>query len=122
MPIHFIVNRTTHQIDAVAIGPIRYADVEQHLSWERQEHGLSCPEFVDARQAEINFTPKEVRQIVELLRKLGRDTELGPTAVLVSTEVAFGVIRMLEVLLEDVCAIRPFRDEPAARKWLAPQI
>ena len=122
MPIHFVVNRTTHQINAVASGPIRYHDVEVHLMWERQEHGLSYPEFIDARQAEINFTPTEVRQIVELIRKLAKDTALGPTAVLVSTEVAFGVMRMLGVLLEDVCAIRPFHDEQAARKWLAQEV
>jgi hypothetical protein len=58
----------THQIDAVAIGLIRYADAERHLLSPRQEHGLSYPEFIDARPAEINLTPTEVRQIVELLR------------------------------------------------------
>jgi hypothetical protein len=52
---------------------------------------------------------------------VGGDSTLGPTAVLVSDDVAFGVIRMLEVLVEDICEVRSFRDEQEARAWLAAQ-
>ncbi len=86
---------------------------------ERQWQGLSYPELVDARGAGIEFTPSEVREVVELLRQLGTESRLGPTAVLVSSDAAFGIIRMLEMLVEDVCEIKPFRDEPEARAWLA---
>jgi hypothetical protein len=64
----------TNQIDAVAIGLIKYADVERHLLSERQQHGLSYPEFIDALPAEVNplrprsgkllsyFVPEQLRE------------------------------------------------------------
>jgi len=43
---------------------------------------------------------------------------LGPTAVVVSSEFGFGMIRMLEILLEEVCIVKPFHDYDAAEQWL----
>jgi hypothetical protein len=31
------------------------------------------------------------------------------------------LMRMIEILVEDVCDVRPFRDEQEARAWLAAQ-
>ena len=73
------------------------------------------------------MTPEEIRLIVDLVRAEARRKVLGPTAVVVSTDVAFGMLRMLrmlrmrEQLVEDVALIRPFRDDAAAVEWLAIQ-
>jgi hypothetical protein len=66
----------------------------------------------------IKFSPAEVQELLELLRSLVRSHCLGRTAVVVSTDVAYGIMRMLKVLVEDVCVVRPFRDLPAAELWL----
>lgn len=121
MPIILNVDHERKEVHAVAIGPISYSDVEDHLSTERHFGGLPYKEFVDARGAGISWTPAEIRQIVALLRSLGQQSKLGPTAVLVSNDAAFGVLRMLQTLVEDVCEVRPFRDEQEARIWLASQ-
>jgi len=122
MPI--IVSAVDHernQIDAVAFGPINYAEVEKHLLEERGMEGLAYKEFVDARDAGLIFalSPAEIRQIVGLVRSLCQQSPFGPTAVLVLTDFAFGIMRAMEMLLEDVLEIRPFRDEKIARSWLA---
>ena len=67
------------------------------------------------------MTPEEIRLIVDLVRAEARRKVLGPTAVVVSTDVAFGMLRMLEQLVEDVALIRPFRDDAAEVEWLAIQ-
>ena len=121
MPIILSVDHERHEVNCVAIGPISFADVEHHLSTERNFKGLAYKEYIDARGAGISFTPAEIRQIVELLRSLGRDLKLGPTAVLVSSDAAFGVTRMLESLVEDVCEVKSFREEREARAWFAMQ-
>jgi hypothetical protein len=113
------VDHERKQVDAVAIGPISYADVEDHLLAERHFGGLPYKEFIDARAAGVLFNTAEIRRIVALLRRLGQESKLGPTAVLVSTDVAFGLMRMLEILVEDVANVEPFRDEQEARGWLA---
>lgn len=119
MPIILNVDHERKEVDAVAIGPISYADVEDHLLTERYFGGLAYKESIDARGAGVLFTPAEIRQIVALLRRLGQESKLGPTAVLVSTDVAFGLMRMLEILVEDVAKVRTFREEQEAREWLA---
>jgi hypothetical protein len=43
---------------------------------------------------------------------------LGPTAIIVVSDFAYGMMRMLEILVEDVCDIRPFRDRGEAEKWI----
>lgn len=121
VPIIQTVDHERKQVDAIAIARIHYADVEDHLLQERYFGGLAYKKFIDARVAEISFTLDEIRQIVTLLRSLGQHSKLGPTAVLVSSEAAFGIMRMLEMLAEDVVEVRPFRDEPEARLWLASQ-
>lgn len=37
---------------------------------------------------------------------------------MVSTVVGFGVMRMFDILVEDVCVIRPFWDMEEAERWL----
>ncbi len=119
MPIIMGINHERGEINAVAIGPTNYSDVENHLLMQRHFKGLPYKEFIDGRSAEMVLTPAEIRLIVALLRSLGQQSKLGPTAVLVPNDVAFGSMRMLQILVEDVCEVRPFRDEQEAKAWLA---
>src|SRR5208282_5618342 len=110
MPIISKVDRERKEIHAVAVGPVTFADVEAHLLQQKNWGVLAYREFIDGRGAGPIFTPAEVRQIVELLRKMSEGSPLGRTAVLVSSDYAFGVMRMLEMLIDDVCQLKPFRD------------
>jgi hypothetical protein len=121
MPI--ILNKVDHErreVDALATGPITYAEIEHHLLEERNFGGLAYKEFVDARDAALVFAayPAQIRQIVGLIRNMGQQSTLGPSAVFVSTDFSFGVFTCLEVLVQDVAEIKPFRDESEARAWL----
>jgi hypothetical protein len=75
--------------------------------------------LIDARGFSPAFSPEEVRTLVNILRRLGKDSKLGPTAIIVDTDFGYGMLRLLEVLVEDVCDIRPFRRQEEAEKWLA---
>ncbi len=115
----------THSIDhdhrymkTTASGPVDWEEARTHLLHERREGGLSYAELIDARRATPTWSTNQAREIVELLKTLGRESRLGPTAVVVSSDLAFGMMRMLEILLEDVCIVRPFRDYEAAVQWL----
>ena len=119
MPILSSVDHRKQQIDSVAVGPITFADVRAHIFREKQWEGLPYREFIEGRGAGVQLSPGEIRQIVDLLRSLKDGSKLGPTAIVVSTDYAFGLMRMLEMLVDDVCEIRAFRDEQVAREWLA---
>ena len=79
---------------------------------------LAYPELVDARKADLELSPADVRQIVSILQTLSRESPLGKTAVVVSTDLAYGMMRMLSILVEDYCSVSPFRNLDEANNWL----
>jgi hypothetical protein len=122
MPITIsTIDHERRRIDAVAFGPIHYIDVERHLVEERTIGGIAYKEFIDGRDANLLFalSPAEIRQIVNLVRILARQDKFGATAVVVANEFGFGIMRAMEVLLEDVADVRPFLEERLAWSWLA---
>ena len=116
--IGYSVDAEQRLVTTVAEGAVSAADVRQHLSSEQRDSALPFRELIDARHAWIDLSPAEVREIVDLLRSLSRQHYLGPTAVVVSSPIAFGVMRMLENLVEDVCVVRAFRDFAQAESWV----
>ena len=101
-----------------AEGPITLHEISAHLEEEHLVGGLPYRELIDARGYRPAFTSDDVRSIVDILRRLGQTSRLGPTAIIVDSDVGYGMIRMLEILVEDVCAVRPFRRQEEAEKWL----
>lgn len=121
MPVKLEVDHQQQQTRATAIGEITLADIQSHLAEEGKLSGLGYRELIDASEATSEFCSEDARRLVELLKHLGSQGVLGPTAVIVSNDLNYGVLRMLEMLLDDVCKVRPFRaaQRAEADKWLA---
>jgi len=101
-----------------AEGTITLDDIRSHLEQERVGTGLSYDELIDARGFSPDISQQSVRAIVDVLHRLGKESRLGPTAVIIDNDVGYGMLRMLEVLVGDVCQIRPFRHQQEAEDWL----
>jgi hypothetical protein len=121
MPITIEVNHERREVRTIAEGPITMEEIESHLNSETDHRALGYPELIDARLATAKFNTDDARETVYLLRRLGEKGSLGPSAVIVADEVTYGMMRMLEILLDDVCELRPFRQSERAKadKWLA---
>ena len=120
MPIQIVVDHELKEVKTTATGPIVIADVQKHLAQEQDEGGLAYRELVDASEAEPLMSTKDARATVELLKTLAAQGMLGPTAVIVPNDVGYGLVRMVEILLDGAAEIRPFRKAEAvdAREWL----
>jgi len=118
MPITATYDHQHRRVLATATGQISLEEIRSHLEEERQEPALGYTEVIDARGAVPDFPPADVRILVAWLRWLGERTRLGPTAVVVDSDFTFGMTRMIEMLVEDVTPIRPFRDKLDAELWL----
>ena len=118
MPITATYDHQHRRVVATAVGRITLDEIRSHLEEERQEPALAFTEVIDARGATPDFSPADVRVMVAWLRWLAERTRLGPTAVIVDTDFAFGITRMIEALVEDVALVKPFRDKLAAEIWL----
>ena len=120
MPISLSVDHSNKLIHAEAVGAITRGDIEQHLSEERRAGGISYRELIDATLATAAFDAADVRSLIDTVRVLVREIDFGPTAVIVADDTTYGMLRMLETLLEGVCDVRPFRhaERNAAEQWL----
>lgn len=118
MPIIATFDHKHRRVTARAEGRIELDDIREHLEEERQEPGLAYSELIDARGSVPAFPPADVRVLVAWIRWLGERTRLGPTAVVVDSDLEFGMARMVEILVEDVCLVKPFRDKLDAELWL----
>ena len=112
------VDTERNEVTTIAEGTVTLDEVRAHLHREKSDSALPYRELIDARNAAVSLCSSELQQIVELLRSLARSRGLGRTAVIVSTDVAYGIMRMIQILLEDVCVVQPFRDLAAATLWL----
>lgn len=118
MPITATYDHKHRRVIATAVGRISLDEIRSHLEEERQEPALSFTEVIDARDAIPDFHPADVRILVAWLRWLAEKTRLGPTAIVVDSDFAFGMARVIETLVEDVALVKPFRDKLDAELWL----
>ena len=119
MPIQFTFDSERHRAKASAHGLVSYEEIGAHLSHERDARLLSRPQLIDATHVTPTLTPAQARGLVSILLSLGAEHALGPSAVVVGSDLAYGMMRMVEILSEDVCQIRPFRSRAEAEVWLA---
>lgn len=121
MPISMSVNHKQHTVHAEAVGEISYDEIVEHLHRERDARGIPYREVIDATRATAAFDSSDARRLVSLVRQLGQENAFGPTAVVVGNDLTYGMLRMLEILLDDVADVRPFRsgERRDAEAWVA---
>jgi hypothetical protein len=100
-------------------GALKYEDIYNHLIDERNACGLDWPEIIDAHAATPSVSSGEVRALVWLLHSLSETNTIGPTAFLVGTPEAYGVVRMAGVWCGNMCSIAPFWTQAEAEAWIA---
>jgi hypothetical protein len=105
-------------METVAVGPITRDELEMHWRAELTDGGEPYPELIDASAATVAFDSTDVRRVIELVKSTAIAGQLGPTAVVVQSDVGYGMVRMFSLLVEPFCLIRPFRDREAAEAWL----
>ena len=120
MPISFALDEAARIVRTTATGRIARLDIEQHLDAEFRAGDTAYPEIVDATDATPAFDAADARTLVATIRRMAAEGRCGPTAVIVGTDVGYGMLRMLGTLLDDVAEVRPFRsgDRTAGEAWV----
>jgi len=119
MPVTYALDPERHELAATAEGAITMDDIRKHLTKEHRDKGLPYRELIEASRATVSFSSSDVRATVDILRVYAREGVLGPTAIVVGNDLAYGMMRMLGILLEGVCELRPFHTRQDAERWLA---
>jgi hypothetical protein len=100
MPIHFYYDRDLGILFTRAEGLLTFDEILRHLNKERSAKGIGHPEVFDATQASTDATADQVRLVVQRMIDMRRQGAFGPTAVITTNDVVFGMARMLAILSE----------------------
>src|SRR5262245_6805075 len=95
MSFSYQVDREQRRMKTQVEGLVQYSDITEHMEAEVRQGSHPFAELIDARRATAALTSAEVRQCVHLLDKLATQSTLGPTAILVSDDLSYGMVRML---------------------------
>jgi hypothetical protein len=119
MPIQYVIDTTRQRLLTRADGLVTFEDLSEHLDAEERDRALGLPELFDARGATTNLTATEVRALVQRAAAALRCNPLGPTAIVATDDVVFGMARMYAILTEQAGArVEVFRDVGSADRWL----
>lgn len=112
------LDQVRRRLHVVVQGRVTLAEIRQHIVQERDSFQLGYQELIDAREWELGLSADEMRRVGDEIRQLAALYQLGPTAVLVGSDPAFGMVRMLGLQVDDICSVRPFRSLAEAERWL----
>lgn len=125
MPIRYSIDRLNGRLLTHAEGVVSFEDINAHLDIEQRDRNLDRPELIDARGATVDLTTEQIRRLVQRTTNMLRLVDLGPTAIVTTSDVVFGMARMYSLLVESAgIATEVFRDIESATRWLeqvAPQ-
>jgi hypothetical protein len=119
MPIDYSIDPANGRLLTRADGVVTFHDINAHLDLEERNRDLTRVELIDARNAVANLTPDEVRLLVVRAADMLRTFDLGPTAIVTTDDMVFGMARMYALLAERVgVSAEAFRDVQSAANWL----
>ena len=120
MPITFELDRARGQLRTTVHGSVTVDDVRAHAEALVREKALGYADLIDARAAKgPGLFSGDIQQIAQLIGTLHDDFAMGPRAIVVGTNSAYGMVRMLAALASAWTTIEVFRDWDAAERWLA---
>ena len=119
VPITFSLDAPRRRLRTTVEGPATVDEVATHFEALVRDKLVGYADLIDARNAKgPGWFSADVRRAAELVRNVGGSGAVGPRAVLVSSSAAFGMVRMLSVLLNPWMTMEVFRDPGSADEWL----
>ena len=120
MPIIARVEHTSGRLYSRASGILTYEDLRYHLTETRALLARGYPELFDASGAEAEMSIAQIQSLSNMSGEMFGRGELGPTAIVVTGRMLFGMTRMYEKLNADYMSpVHIFLEVPPAEAWLA---
>jgi hypothetical protein len=124
MPVTYQIDGANRLVHTTCSGPITVADVIDHFRVLEQDP--ACPNCVDVLlEVQASTTaPKtaELRSVAREIARVSGRVQFGVCAIVASTDVLFGMMRMFEVFAEEnFHKTQAFREIGEAEEWLDSQ-
>ena len=119
MPISYHIDETRKLIYTRCEGMVTYAELRAHMNAEEDSPAASYSEIFDCADAVTNITPLDIRSLVAERQKVAERRKPSPVAVIATNNMFFGLLRMFDMMTEDIRPLRVFRNKEEAEQWLA---
>ena len=118
MPVHWTVSHPTRLVIAIARGDLCLRDIETYLYEVVAGGALAYRKIFDMTQATPNLSDDELLTLGARIRAYIALGQIGPLAIVATTDRSYQQARMFAALAEANRPIRIFRELHLARKWL----
>jgi hypothetical protein len=119
MPITFEIDSARGRLRTVVDGSVSVGEVAEHVQSLVSRKLERLADLIDARSARgPGWYAADVRKAATMIEAIGGAEPFGPRAIVVSSSAAFGMVRMLSVLLGSRLRLEAFRDMESAERWL----
>ena|SRR5438128_7474538 len=118
MPISYRIDEEKKRIYSRAEGVITFEDMHRHMKAEAGTPAASYGEIFDCTGATTTLTAIDVRALASERRSIAARQEPAPVAVVATTDVFFGMLRMFDMLTSQVRPLQVFRELAQAEEWL----
>jgi len=121
-PIEYEVDPKTGVILSRGFGALGDEDVLRHVArvWNELQTTRDADELLDLREATLDGVSRAaLGRAADLARRVAGGPTRARLAIVVATDVTYGVARMYELMSdESVLSVRVFRSLEEARGWL----
>jgi hypothetical protein len=121
MPVQWTVSRPTRLVIAVARGDLSRLDIESYLDGVVTADALAYRKIFDMTQATPDLSDDDLMALGARIRAYTALGQIGPLAIVATTDRSYLQARMFVALAEAERPIRIFRELHEARQWLDAQ-
>jgi hypothetical protein len=119
MPISWTVSHPARLVVAVIDGAVTPAEIQQAVMAVLTQNAVSYAKLLDMTFAPLTQNTKGIRAIADRLNEFNRGRQVGPLAVVLSTDLAREMIALFDGLIEAERPLKIFADRDSAHAWLA---
>ena len=119
MSISYIINKAQCRVQTTCSGSVTVDEILGHYEAALQEDFLDYRELIDTCSvAPPYLSGADIWRVAITVRNALHCKKFGPRAVLVASDVLYGMTRIFTTILSDDFPIRVFRDPATAVAWL----
>jgi hypothetical protein len=118
MPISYSISHAARMVVASGDGDISAGDLQEALMAVMRENAIAYAKLIDLTFAPLTLRHAGIRAAALRMKEFNKGREVGPLAVVLSSELAREMIEQFVSLVEADRPMRIFEDVASARAWL----
>jgi hypothetical protein len=118
MPISYQIDHEQRRIYTHCEGVVTYEEFRAHMNAEEGSAAASYGEIFDCTDATTNITPDQIRRLAAERQTVAERRKPAPVAMVATNDHFFGMLRMFDILTEQIRPMQVFRRIEAAEQWL----